>query len=171
MLSGHSALRSEVVPSPEDDPLQSRPPPSAGDQLELLHNDDSRPPRKRWAWLLRHVFSVDLDSCGRCGGPMRWVEAATARLRSSLPTSRCGCFTASRVLCAVEVELARRWPGSALEEFGLQRSEGIDDSDQNAAVAVEHGGDSRQLSCLAPRSRLRSRASAPVQARRATRRG
>ena len=75
--SGHYALRSEVVPSPEDDPLQNRPPPAAGEQLELLHNDDGRPPRKRWAWLLRHVFSVDLDSCSRCGGPMRWVEAAT----------------------------------------------------------------------------------------------
>jgi hypothetical protein len=78
VLSSHSALRSEVVPESQTEPAQSRPPPAPGDQLELLQDDDSRPPaRKRWAWLLRHVFSVDLDSCSRCGGPMRWVEAAT----------------------------------------------------------------------------------------------
>lgn len=78
VLSGHSALRSEVVPEPEDDPLQRRPPPAAGDQLELLQSDDCRPPaRRRWGWLLKHVFQADLDSCIRCGGPMRWVEAAT----------------------------------------------------------------------------------------------
>ena len=78
VLSGHSALRSEVVPEPEGDPLQHRPPPTAGDQLELLQSDDCRPSApKRWAWLLRHVFSVDLDSCPRCAGPMRWIEAAT----------------------------------------------------------------------------------------------
>jgi hypothetical protein len=78
VLSGHSALRGEVVPESEDDPLQRRPPPAAGDQLELLSDDDCRPPaRKRWAWLLKHVFQADVDSCIRCGGPMRWVEAAT----------------------------------------------------------------------------------------------
>lgn len=78
VLSGHSALRSEVVPEPEGDPLQRRPPPAAGDQLELLQSDDWRPSApKRWAWLLKHVFSVDLDSCPRCAGPMRWIEAAT----------------------------------------------------------------------------------------------
>jgi hypothetical protein len=26
---------------------------------------------------LRHVFAADLERCARCGGPMRWVEAAT----------------------------------------------------------------------------------------------
>ena len=43
VLSGHSALRSEVVPEPEGDPLQRRPPPTTSDQLELLQSDDCRP--------------------------------------------------------------------------------------------------------------------------------
>ena len=43
VLSGHSALRSEVVPEPEGDPLQRRPPPTTSEQLELLQSDDCRP--------------------------------------------------------------------------------------------------------------------------------
>jgi hypothetical protein len=87
VLSAHSALRSEVVPAPpgDDDGGAERPPPAEGDQLELdfmapksTRLADDRPaPRKRWAWLLRHVFAADLERCTRCGGPMRWVEAAT----------------------------------------------------------------------------------------------
>src|SRR5438445_8136907 len=85
VLSSHSALRREVVPKPPSDLAQSRPPAAPGDQLLLaaLGGDnadadegDARPPaRKRWAWLLAHVFRADLDTCPRCGGPMRWVEA------------------------------------------------------------------------------------------------
>lgn len=37
------------------------------------------PPRERWAWLPRHALQADLDHCPRCGGPMRWLEAATTR--------------------------------------------------------------------------------------------
>ena len=82
VLSSHAALRPEVVPAPPADPDQSRPPPAAGDQLLLLtgptSDDDNRaPPRRRWAWLLRHVFAEDVDTCSQCGGPMRWLEAAT----------------------------------------------------------------------------------------------
>jgi hypothetical protein len=33
--------------------------------------------RSRWGWLLRHVFRADVDTCSLCGGPMRWLEAAT----------------------------------------------------------------------------------------------
>ena len=35
------------------------------------------PSRKPWAWLLRHVFQKDLETCERCGGRMRWKEVAT----------------------------------------------------------------------------------------------
>jgi hypothetical protein len=40
---------------------------------------DEPAPRNRWAWLLKHVFQADLDTCPRCSGPMRWVEAAATR--------------------------------------------------------------------------------------------
>jgi hypothetical protein len=29
------------------------------------------------AWLLRHIWQVDVGTCSRCGGPMKWVEVAT----------------------------------------------------------------------------------------------
>ncbi len=80
VLSSHSGLRKEVVPRPPPDPSATAPPPAPGDQLGLaLEADSDEPPagRKRWAWLLRHVFGVDLDTCARCGGPMRWMQAAT----------------------------------------------------------------------------------------------
>jgi hypothetical protein len=35
------------------------------------------PRRKPWAWLLRHVFEIDVSTCPRCGGATRWLEAAT----------------------------------------------------------------------------------------------
>src|SRR6266542_2756734 len=92
VLSSHSALRREVVPVHPCDPAQRRPPAATGDQLSLptlggddAPSDDRPPPRNRWAWLLGPRFRADLDKCPRCGGPMRWVEAAltqpsTARL-------------------------------------------------------------------------------------------
>ena len=84
VLSSHSSLRAEVVPRPALDPAASCPPPASGDQLDLPGGDadgegESAPPRKRWAWLLRHVFQADLENCPRCGGPMRWLEAATTQ--------------------------------------------------------------------------------------------
>jgi hypothetical protein len=81
VLSSHSRLRREVVPCPAADPSATAPPPAPGDQLELeLELDGDEPaPRKRWAWLLKHVFAADLDTCPRCGGPMRWVEAAASK--------------------------------------------------------------------------------------------
>ncbi|HEX7625099.1 MAG TPA: transposase, partial [Anaeromyxobacteraceae bacterium] len=88
VLSSHSSLRAEVVPRPPTDPAASRPPPAPGDQMELPGSDadgegmgtgTDAPPRRRWAWLLRHVFQADLEHCPRCNGPMRWLEAATTR--------------------------------------------------------------------------------------------
>jgi hypothetical protein len=82
VISSHSRLRREVVPHPPADPSATAPPPAPGDQLELeldADADDEPAPRKRWAWLLRHVFQADLDICPRCGGPMRWLEAAATR--------------------------------------------------------------------------------------------
>ena len=82
ILSSHCRLRKEVVPRPAADPTAFGPPPAAGDQLELRFEDlsDGEPPRRnRWAWLLAHVFRVDVETCERCGGPMRWVDVATTR--------------------------------------------------------------------------------------------
>jgi hypothetical protein len=80
VLSSHSRHRARVVPSPID-PSRFAPEPAAGDQLELGWT--TRTPtaptrgRSRWGWLLRHVFRADVETCPRCSGPMRWVEAAT----------------------------------------------------------------------------------------------
>ena len=85
VLSGHSALRSEVVPEPPPRHLMDdsvKPAPITGDQLGLdflagAQDDRQAPRRKRWGWMLRHVFREDVDHCDLCGGPMRWLEVAT----------------------------------------------------------------------------------------------
>src|SRR5262249_1293270 len=87
VLSSHSSRRSQVVPRSTRDPARSQPPAAPGDQLELpgLAADptgdvEDRPAdRNRWAWLLRHVFLADLDTCPKCGGAMRWLEVALPR--------------------------------------------------------------------------------------------
>ena len=78
--SSHSSRRRLVVPTPPADATANKPPPARGDQLELLGEKDDAPvQRKRWAWLLAHVFQADMDHCPRCSGPMRWAEVATTR--------------------------------------------------------------------------------------------
>jgi hypothetical protein len=80
VLSSHSSRRALVVPKPPVDASADQPPPARGDQLELLgEKDDATTGRKRWAWLLAHVFAADVDTCPRCSGPMRWAEVATSR--------------------------------------------------------------------------------------------
>ena len=83
VLSSHSSRRALVVPAAPPDPAANKPPPAVGDQLELLNQlgekDDKPPPRKRWAWLLAHVFAADLETCPRCAGAMRWAQVATSR--------------------------------------------------------------------------------------------
>src|SRR5712691_12145810 len=84
--SGPESTHSRL-PRPPPESSQSRPPAAPGDQLALTafggdadadtDEDDAHPPaRKRWAWLLAHVFRADLDMCPRCGGPMRWLGPA-----------------------------------------------------------------------------------------------
>ena len=77
LLSSHAKLRREIVPAPD-----AATSPTRVVQLELFGgddpSDDDDPRRKPWAWLLRHVFEVDVTTCPRCSGPMRWIEAATA---------------------------------------------------------------------------------------------
>ncbi len=79
VLSSHSSHRSRVVPEPPEDTTCHRPAPAAGDQLELLGEEDgcsSNTNRYRWAWMLAHVFRADVEICVKCGGCMRWVEVA-----------------------------------------------------------------------------------------------
>ena len=92
VLSSHSKLRAEVVPTPPQDPTRYKAPPASGDQEQLAFakDDGSAPPpkgRNRWAWLLGHVFHADLETCPKCAGPMRWAEVgdnpkAIARIMS-----------------------------------------------------------------------------------------
>jgi hypothetical protein len=86
VLSSHSAFRSRVVPEPPEDTTAHRTPPASGDQLELLDETNDRAPktvRHRWAWLLAHIFSADLERCPVCGGSMRWAEVAKTESAAS----------------------------------------------------------------------------------------
>jgi len=76
VLSSRAKLRAEVVPSPpepepEPDPLELQV------ALPRCVEPDEPPRRKRWAWLLRHVFRHDVSVCPRCQGPTTWLEVAT----------------------------------------------------------------------------------------------
>jgi hypothetical protein len=69
------------MPAPPDDPSRYKAPPASGDQEELAfakdHGAGQQPRgRKRWAWLLAHVFQADAETCQKCGGPMRWADVA-----------------------------------------------------------------------------------------------
>jgi hypothetical protein len=74
LLSSHASRRKEVVPKPDEREHD-------GKQLGLFPDasagSDELPRRKPWAWLLRHVFQVDVTSCPACGGTMRLLETAT----------------------------------------------------------------------------------------------
>jgi hypothetical protein len=96
VLASAAANRDEVVPFSEPPVGTFKPPPAAGDQLELLGEMSDQPcvsQRRRWAWVLAHTFAVDLDHCQECGGPLRWVTVAktpraAARLMSQLGYAR-----------------------------------------------------------------------------------
>ena len=89
VLSSHATMRREVVPKPLPPPSHGDAQESARGQLELplfaalahgrprAHERPRPAARKPWAWLLRHVFSIDVTTCPRCEGPMRWLESAT----------------------------------------------------------------------------------------------
>ena len=96
VLASAAAVRDEVVPLSEPAVGAFKPPPAAGDQLELLGEANDAAPlwqRRRWAWVLAHTFGVDLEHCEECGGPMRWVAvaktpSAAARLMTKLGYAR-----------------------------------------------------------------------------------
>ena len=74
VLASAAAVRDEVVPLSEPPAGAFKPPPAAGDQLELLGEMSDAAPlsqRRRWAWVLAHTFGVDLEHCEECGGPLR----------------------------------------------------------------------------------------------------
>ena len=84
VLSSHSKLRAEVVPTPPDSPTRYKAPPTSGDPelLEFAKDDEGQHPsgRKRWAWLLGHVFQADVETCSKCGGPMPLVAVVARAL-------------------------------------------------------------------------------------------
>jgi hypothetical protein len=87
VLAPNAALRKQVVSSarPSASAALSTSPeaPAGGEQLSLFDHfvkaDDAGAPsgRRPWAFLLRHVFAVDVTVCPRCSGAMRWLAIAT----------------------------------------------------------------------------------------------
>ena len=83
VLAPNAKLRSQVVPSPADTSSKLHKAPAGAEQLSLFDGlpkpDEAgaASSRKPWAWLLRHVFAVDVTVCPKCSGPMRWLAIAT----------------------------------------------------------------------------------------------
>jgi putative transposase len=83
VLAPNAALREQVVASarPHVPPeiAQSSPPLQLPLFDKLFEKDDasaSNARRKPWAWLLRHVFTIDVSVCPECAGSMRWRQVA-----------------------------------------------------------------------------------------------
>jgi hypothetical protein len=85
VLAPNAALRKQVVASarPKVPPDVNRvEPKNAPMQLPLFGQsteDDasaSKARRKPWAWLLRHVFAIDVSVCPKCAGAMLWRQVA-----------------------------------------------------------------------------------------------
>lgn len=81
VLAPNSALREQVVASarPYVPPQENAVPNPV--QLPLFgkdfdEEDVSHKRRKPWAWLLRHVFAIDVNVCPKCGGRMKWRQVA-----------------------------------------------------------------------------------------------
>jgi Putative transposase len=83
VFAGHAADRADVVPRPEPEAEPSALLPrqlafaGIGEEEEEDVDDERAPSRKPWAWLLRHVFKIDVTVCPFCEGRMRWLDVAT----------------------------------------------------------------------------------------------
>ena len=91
VLAPASALREEVVPQrpkAQASPLPGEDPDDVvltrhhlPGQQHLFADEEKvvrRSRRRPWAWLLRHVFQLDVTLCPQCGGRLRWLETATS---------------------------------------------------------------------------------------------
>ncbi|MBK9262277.1 MAG: transposase [Polyangiaceae bacterium] len=82
VLAPNSRLRERVVASarPYVPPNVERPTPLQlplfGKLFEQPDAEVSHMRRKPWAWLLRHVFAIDVNVCPKCSGRMKWREVA-----------------------------------------------------------------------------------------------
>jgi hypothetical protein len=64
--------------------------PRAGQKLFTLQLLPARPPTPRhvamsWARRLKRVFGIEIDRCGRCGGPLKVIAKILAHLQRTVP--------------------------------------------------------------------------------------
>ena len=104
VLAGHHALRSRIIPRPEEpQPLPKQlalfiphGPLELPAITSLLESQlrSAAPHRLSWMTLLARVFRIDISVCARCSGPMRVTGAVTtpeqiaAELRGARPPPR-----------------------------------------------------------------------------------
>jgi Putative transposase len=81
VFAPNAKLRAEVVPQKEPRKLATHSAAELGDaeQTHLFEDEQAKPKRHPWAWLLKKVFLVDVTECPECGGRMKWLEVCTER--------------------------------------------------------------------------------------------
>jgi hypothetical protein len=79
LFAPNAKRRAQVITQPENKPLTDASPAALADtqQLPLFGAENPCSKRNPWAFLLRHVFLVDVTLCPECGGRMKWLEVAT----------------------------------------------------------------------------------------------
>lgn len=109
---------------------QSCPPPAPARALGLGRRAQ-RASRKRWAWLLAHVFRAHVDTCPHCGGPMRWVfvkrsENVSSSRSQAAPLESCQADKRDRASAATAWNTASMFQCSRrllqLEVYGYLRN-------------------------------------------------
>ena len=83
VLAPNAKLREQVVASakPYVPPSENTAPnplqlPLFGKLFDEPEADVSHKRRKPWAWLLKHVFAIDVNVCPKCSGRMKWHQVA-----------------------------------------------------------------------------------------------
>ncbi|HRI67904.1 MAG TPA: hypothetical protein PK156_26885, partial [Polyangium sp.] len=83
VLAPNAKLREQVVasakpyvPAPENTELEPLQLPLFGKKFDEPEANVSHKRRKPWAWLLKHVFAIDVNVCPKCGGRMKWRQVA-----------------------------------------------------------------------------------------------
>lgn len=79
LFAPNAKRRAQIVPQGERKPLNTASPAALAEAHQLPLFGTEKPPSKRnpWAFLLRHVFLVDVTLCPHCGGRVKWLQVAT----------------------------------------------------------------------------------------------
>jgi hypothetical protein len=165
VFAGHAADRADVVPRPEPEAEASVAPPEqlafAGIGEEEEVDDERAPSRKPWAWLLRHVFKIDVTVCPFCEGRMRWLDVRRGAFLALRKPDQTGTTSplSSRRCSRPRLPHVTRCKQSPRSERGLARQLGTGPRGRGGAPRATLGGQGRARAAVTQTERRSPRGS------------